>query len=403
MILRKIILATVFGLLWAAAGQAEPVNSNCRNTGSFEVWLANFKREAEAQGISRRTISAALDGVTLDQSVINKDRGQGVFAQDFLTFSGRMVEKSGRIAQGQARMRKYADIFARIEKDFGVPAAVITGFWGLETDFGANSGNSPVIRSIATLAYDCRRPEMFREQLMAALKIVERGDLAPSEMIGAWAGEIGQMQFVPKHYLDYGVDYDHDGKVDLRHSVPDVLASTANLLKGEGWRRGEPWLEEVRVPAKLPWQEADLSIQHPRSQWAEWGVTRADGQPLKADSMPASLVLPMGRFGPAFLAYDNFKVYLEWNQSLVYSTTAAYFATRLAGAPALNRGNGEIPALSQNDVKQLQQILAGKGFDVGKIDGVIGLNTRSAVKQMQMKYGLPADSYPTAELLERLR
>lgn len=390
-------------VLAAAAALSSAVHAeSCHNTGNFDTWLQEFKREALAAGISRRTVSEALDGVTFDQSIINKDRGQGVFAQTFLEFSSRMVAQY-RMQQGAAQIEKHRATFTRVEKDFGVPPAVITAYWGLETDFGSNQGKSPSIRALATLAFDCRRPEMFRPELLAALKIADRGDLPVSQMVGAWAGEIGQMQFLPTRYVEFAVDYDGDGRRDLKNSAPDALASTANYLKNLGWRAGEPWLQEIRVPANLPWDQADLSIQHPRSQWAKWGAMAANGTRLPADSLPASLLLPMGRHGPAFLAYPNFQVYLKWNQSLVYSTTAAYFATRLAGAPALSPGNGKLAALSTAQVKEVQEILARAGFDIGKIDGVIGQNTRSAVKAMQIKLGLPPDSYPTMELYERLR
>ena len=193
---------------------------------------------------------------------------------------------------------------------------MITAFWGLESDFGAGQGKDQAIKSLATLAYDCRRSEMFRGHLFDALRLIERGDLRADEMIGSWAGELGQTQMMPSEYMAHAVDYDGDGQRNLIRSVPDVIGSTGKYLVHLGWKRGEPWLQEVRVPANLPWKEADLTIQHPRSQWASWGVTRADGRSLPNDNLPASLVLPMGRFGPAFLAYDNFQVYLKWNQSL---------------------------------------------------------------------------------------
>lgn len=373
----------------------------CNHTQSFEAWMQNFKREAAAAGISQRTMSAALDGVTYDPAIVRRDRAQGVFSQSFLEFSGRMVAKY-RLEKGASLIRKHHATFQRIEKEYGVPAAVIVGFWGLETDFGSNSGNSPILRSLATLAYDCRRPDMFREQLLAALKIIQRGDLTPEELIGAWAGEIGQTQFLPAHYYEFGVDFDNDGRVDLRHSVPDVLASTAKLIVYHGWKRGQPWLQEVTVPERMPWQEADIAIQHPRSKWAGWGVTLPGGRALPADNVNASLLLPMGRYGPAFLAYDNFKVYTEWNQSLVYAITASYFATRLAGAPALNKGRGEVQPFNAQQVAELQRLLTKHGWGVGEIDGKLGLQTRQAVKQAQLKFGLPADSYPTAELVVRM-
>ncbi len=373
----------------------------CRTSGNYQSWLAAFEHEAQAKGISPAAIATARPSLTYEQRIVNIDRGQRVFTQSFLEFSGRMAN-SYRIQQGAARIKANAALFARIEKQYGVPAPVIVAFWALESDFGSNMGNYHSLASIASLAYDCRRSDRFRAQLFDALRLIERGDLEPEEMIGSWAGELGQTQMMPSEYYQYAVDYDGNGKRDLIHSVPDMLASTANYLVGLGWHRGEPWLTEVRVPAKLPWQEADLAIQMPRSKWAAYGVTLADGGPLPADNLPASLLLPMGRFGPAFLVYQNFQVYLQWNNSLVYSTTAAYLATRIAGAPPLRHGTP--PAgLPFAEVKELQGLLAHTGYDVGAIDGFLGLKSRQAVKAVQVKYGLPADSYPTPDLLARMR
>ncbi|MHA1189436.1 MAG: lytic murein transglycosylase, partial [Alphaproteobacteria bacterium] len=326
---------------------------------------------------------------------------QGVFAQSFLQFSNRMVAQY-RLDQGRANLKKYKSLFADIENQYGVPGPVIAGFWGLETDYGGNTGDFPTIRALATLAHDCRRPELFRPQLMDALRLADVGDLAIAEMKGAWAGELGQMQFLPSDYFESAVDYDGDGRRNLIRSTPDALASTANVLASFGWHRGEPWLQEVRVPDNLPWDQADLAIRLPRSQWVKWGVRAASGK-LPADQTPTALILPMGRNGPAFLAYRNFDIYLKWNRSFVYSTTAAYFATRLAGTTKVSAGKAKVTPLSLRQTKQLQEILAGRGYDVGKIDGVIGARTRAAVKDAQMKLGMPADSYPTPTLLARLR
>lgn len=390
-------LALFSGLLGAGGA-----NAACESPAGFDKWLQSFEQEARGQGIAPQTISVALDGMSYDPSVIAHDRGQSVFAQSFLQFSDRMVA-GYRLQQGAALLKKNAETFAKIQQRYGVPGPVIVGFWGLETDFGKVMGNTQTLRSLATLAFDCRRPDEFREQLTDALRIVQRGDLSPGEMHGPWAGEMGQFQFVPTVYFKYGVDFDGDGRVNLISSTPDALASAANYLKGLGWTPGQPWLEEVRVPEEMDWASADVSIKKPRAFWAKQGVTYANGKALPADNTPTALLLPMGRNGPAFLAYPNFDVYLQWNQSLVYSTTAGYYATRLAGAPALFRGNGPIEQLSQADAKELQQILTKRGFDVGKADGVIGEATRLAVRQMQIKYGLPPDAYPTPELLEHLR
>ena len=357
------ILGSVGAATIAAAlltGSAEAA-ARCRNTGSFERWLDAFKQEAASQGISRQTISTALDGMTFDPAIIRRDSGQGVFQQGFLQFAGRMAG-TGRHQNGLRQMKAQAGLLSRIEQQSGVPPAVVTALWGLESDYGAYKGGTyNVIRSVATLAYDCRRSEFFRKQLMDAVRLVQRGDLRADEMIGNWAGELGPTQFTPSDYFKHGVDFDGDGRVDMIRSVPDALASAANLMKSFGWQRGQPWLQEVRVPAQMPWQEAGLDIQHPRSQWARWGITAAHGQ-LPADNLLASLVLPMGRNGPAFLAYPNFKAYIEWNAALVYSTTAAYFATRLAGAPPVGPGNGHVEAPTPQQVQELQRLLIARRF-----------------------------------------
>ena len=261
-----------------------------------------------------------------------------------------------------------------------------------------------MLPSLVSLAYDCRRSERFQNETIAALKIIDRGDLTADEMIGSWAGELGQTQFLPTHYFTYAVDYDGDGRRDLLHSDPDMIGSTANYIaNGLKWRRGEPWLEEVRLPQDFPWDQADLTIQQPRSKWLQLGVTYPDGRPLANDDLPASVLLPMGRMGPAFLTYPNFAAYTEWNNSLIYSTTAAYLATRIAGAAPMRRPAARVAQLPFSEIKELQQLLVRAGFDVGKVDGVLGQQSRSAVKAMQIKYGLPADSWPTAELLAKMR
>src|ERR1700744_2918457 len=375
----------------------------CHGGMTFDRFLADLKQKAVAEGVSQRAISEASPGMVYDQGIVNRDRGQRVFGQVFTEFAGRMAANY-RMQQGQEHIRANQAAFARAEKEYGVPPAVIAAFWGLESDFGANMGNLPTLRSLVSLAYDCRRAEMFEGETIAALKIIDRGDLSPDEMVGSWAGELGQTQFLPSHYFNYGVDYDGDGRRNLLSSPAEVIASTANYIAtGLKWRRGEPWLQEVRVSANVPWDQADLTIQLPRSKWASFGVTYADGKPLPNEDMPASLLLPMGRNGPAFLAYANFAAYTEWNNSLIYSTTAGYLATRIAGAPPMQRPSAPVSQLPLNELRELQQLLVRAGYDVGKVDGVMGQQSRTAVKAMQIKLGLPADSWPTAELLARMR
>ena len=397
----RIAAIPVACLLAALPAPAVAQSANCRTTVSFDRWLADFKKEAAEKGISAAAINAASPYMVYDQRIVNIDRGQRFFSQTFLEFSDKMLP-AYRLQTGAAQIRKWQPVFAREEKEFGVPPAVITAFWGLESDFGGGQGKDQALKSLTTLAYDCRRSDMFRGHLLDALRIIERGDLRPEEMVGSWAGELGQTQMMPSEYLRDAVDYDGTGRRNLIRSVPDVIGSTGKYLVYLGWKRGEPWLQEVRVPANFKWEEADLSIQHPRAQWAAMGVTLADGRPLPSDKLGASVVLPMGRLGPTFMAYDNFQVYLKWNNSLMYSLTAAYYATRLDGAAPMRRGS-DIPKISFEETRELQQILARRGYDIGRTDGVLGLKSRSAVREMQIKFGLPADSWPTAELLSRLR
>jgi lytic murein transglycosylase len=267
----RLLTARLIWLLLPLCLIGMPAQAAAPCGGDFGAWLAGFETEAAAAGISQRTIQSTLGTVSYDPSIIARDHAQGVFRQSFEQFAGRMVPP--RLARAQQLLVRYAPVFSRIEAQYGVPGAVIVAIWGLETDFGTNSGRFPTIRSLATLAYDCRRPDKFRGELIAALQIVDRGDMAPSDMRGAWAGEIGQTQFLPSSYLKYAVDYDGSGRRDLIRSVPDVLASTANYLKGYGWQKGQPWGE-----------------------------------------------------GSA-----NFQVLLQWNSSQVYTKTVAYFAQQLAG------------------------------------------------------------------------
>src|SRR5438045_455535 len=266
-----------------AAAPARPVaapaprGATCHDGMSFERFLGDLKQQALAGGVSQNAIAEASPYLLYDQGIVNRDRGQRVFGQVFTEFAGRMAA-SYRMQQGQGRIKTYAAAFARAEKEYGVPPAVIAAFWGLESDFGANMGNLPTLKSLVSLAYDCRRSEMFQAETIAALKVIDRGDLSPAEMIGSWAGELGQTQFLPTHYVNYAVDYDGDGRRNLLRSGPDVIGSTANYIAtGLKWKRGEPWLQEVRAPQNLAagfsWDQADLTVKHPRSKWIAYGVT----------------------------------------------------------------------------------------------------------------------------------
>ena len=394
----KFAMGFLFALLASTTSSGA---ANCGNTAQgFSGFLAAVKRDAAAQGVSGQAL-AMLDTVQYDPAIIKRDRAQNVFAQSFLQFAGRMASDY-RVKHGGELIVKYKPWFEKAQTQYGVPAPVITAFWALETDFGADIGKSPTVQALVTLGWDCRRPEKFRPQIIPALMLVQNGDLSPEEMRGAWAGEIGQTQFMAFDYNSSAIDFDGDGRRNLRDSVPDVIGSTANLLMKSGWQAGQPWLQEVKLTADFPYDQADLAINHSRAEWAKWGVVAASGNPIKADKVAAALLLPMGKDGPAFLAYHNFtKAYLKWNESLVYSTTAAYLATRIGGAPKVSAGRAQVNVPDYNQVVALQNKLTGMGYDVGKADGKIGAGTRAAVKAEQLKMNWPADSYPSADFIAR--
>ena len=296
--------------------------------------------------------------------------------------------------------KKHDSTFRRIENTYGINRGVLLAFWAFETDFGAFQGDFNTRNALVTLSHDCRRPELFRPQIFAALELFRHGDFDPARTTGAWAGEIGMVQMLPRDILDNGVDADGDGHVTLKTSAPDALMSGAKMLSHLGWQPDQPWIQEVTLPKGM-----DLSLTGPAQKlsvadWQRMGVVPREGR-LPDPAMRASLIVPQGHKGPAFLAYPNFDVYFEWNQSFTYVMTAAYFATRLEGAAIYDAGNPD-QGLSGAGMKQLQQKLQARGHDVGDIDGILGAKTRIAVQKEQERLGLPADAWPTPALLNRL-
>ena len=385
--------------LAAALLIATPVLANVPCGGSFSGFLGNVKQEAVKRGHAPGNVDAFLSGAQQDPKVIRADRAQGIFQMNFIDFSRRIISQN-RINNGARNAQKYGAVFDAVERNYGVSRGVLLAFWGLETDFGQVQGDFNTRNALLTLAHDCRRPSLFLPQVFAAITLFERGDFDPATTKGAWAGEIGMVQMLPEDILENGVDGDGDGHVRLKTSPADALMSGGRMLRSLGWRANEPWLQEVVLPANLDWSQTGLNSTKSVSQWAKLGVQPRAGS-LGPANLPASVLLPMGRKGPAFLAYPNFSVLFEWNKSFVYVTSAAYFATRLEGAPVYNAGNPE-PGLSDGQMKALQQKLAARGRDVGAIDGILGALTREAVQQEQIRLGLPADAWPTAELLSKL-
>ncbi|MEM0936496.1 MAG: lytic murein transglycosylase [Pseudomonadota bacterium] len=376
---------------------ASPARGACG--GDFRNFVAALEAEAIASGIEPSVARLFFDGVRQDPAVIRADRRQGVFQLPFLEFSQRLISRD-RIENGRRNAERHDAIFDRIEAEYGVPRGVLLAFWAFETDFGAVQGDFNTVNALVTLAHDCRRPELFRPQIFAALELFASGDLDPDRTTGAWAGEIGMVQMLPSDILENGVDGDNDGQVRLKTSVADALMSGGKMLQSLGWRAGEPWLREVVVPAAFDWSLTGLGGGRAVSEWETLGVRPREGG-LGPAGLDARLLVPQGRGGPAFLAYPNFDVYFEWNQSFVYALTAAYFATRLEGAEVYRAGSPE-PGLSGAQLEELQEKLAARGYDVGGIDGILGAKTREAVRQEQQRLSLPADAWPTQTLLDAL-
>jgi len=372
-------------------------SANCG--GDFNEFVSSLESEARAKGYSNRTAKQFFDGVSHDPKVIRADRAQGVFQLPFVDFARRLISQH-RIDHGKKNRSKYDAVFARIKRDYGIDPGVLLAFWAFETDYGAFQGDFNTLNALVTLAHDCRRPELFRPQVFSALELYQRGNFDPDTTTGAWAGEIGMVQMLPGDILENGVDGDGDGRVSLKTSAPDALMSAAKMLSHLGWQPNEPWIQEIRLPADFDWSQTGLETKKSVYQWARHGASPAHGdwQNTRAE---ASIVVPQGRKGPAFIAYPNFDVYFEWNQSFVYVTTAAYFATRLEGQPVFDAGNPD-PGLDDAMMKLLQRKLQARGYDVGKIDGILGANTRRAVQAEQERLGLPADAWPTVDLANRL-
>lgn len=305
--------------------------------GSFNSFKNGLIAEAPKYRVSAETAKRFLAGVRQDNAVLRADRSQGVFQRPFVDFSRRLISND-RITRGVSNGKKYRRVFDGVESRYGVSRSVLLAFWAFETDYGNIQGNFNTANALVTLAHDCRRPQLFRPQVFAAMELFGRGELDPARTTGAWAGEIGMVQMLPRDIIENGTDGDGDGRVSLKTSAPDALMSGGKMLRSLGWKKGQPWIDEVIVPANFDWSLTGLETTKSGSQWSKLGVQARDG---RIANLRASLILPQGRKGPAFLAYPNFNVFFEWNQSFTYVLTAAYFATRLDGAKAYNAGNPE--------------------------------------------------------------
>ena len=364
----------------------------------FDVWLAAFRQEAAAQGVSAATLDAALTGLMPIARVVELDQRQPEFQQTFADYLGRRVTGL-RVSRGAVLMQEHRALLDAVEQKYGIPKAVLVSFWGLETNFGNNLGSLNIPASLATLAYDGRRSQFFRGQLLDALLIIDAGHVQAIDMNGSWAGAMGHMQFMPRTFRAYAVDGDGDGRIDVWKSIPDAMYSGAHYLKRAGWRANEPVAREVRLPEGFNFRQASAAYRLPVEEWTALGVLTADATPLPSAAGNAAILLPQGWQGPAFMVFDNFDVVMRWNRSVNYALSVAQLAHQLAGGNALIAQTGEAGVLSTAQLKAMQQALNEMGYDVGPADGLLGSRTQSAIRIYQVVYRLPADGYPTPSLL----
>jgi membrane-bound lytic murein transglycosylase B len=368
----------------------------------FAGWLEDFRADALARGISAATLEAALGGVEPLARVLELDQRQPEFVDTFLDYLERRVN-ARRIAQGQEKLREQRALLDEVQRIHGVPPAILIAFWGLETNYGSFMGDLPTPAALATLAWDTRRSAFFRGELLSALRIIDQGHIAAADMKGSWAGAMGQMQFMPSTFLAYAVDGDGDGRKDIWRSLPDAFHSAGNYLRRAGWRAGELWGREVRLPAGFDHAQARLDIKRPVRAWAARGVTLPDGSPLPDSDQPGAILMPQGHTGPAFLVYRNFEVIMAWNRSINYALSVGHLADRLQGLPALSRGADlDNRRLSRDQIARIQALLTERGFDAGDADGVPGPRTRAAIRAYQDASGLPADGHASLALHDRL-
>jgi membrane-bound lytic murein transglycosylase B len=399
--LRFITLLMCFGLSVVVGLSLASSKAVADDSLAFQEWLYSFRLEAKNQGIQQRTLDATLAGLSLNPRIIELDRRQPEFTQTFWRYLSRRVSPD-RIRRGRELLQKHGALLKRIEKRYGVPPRFLVSFWGLESNFGDYTGKMSVIRSIATLAYNPRRRRFFTGELISALRIIERGDMAPT-VKGSWAGAMGQTQFMPSTYLRYAVDGDGDGRRDLWGSLADIFSSSSNFLAKVGWKREQTWGREVRLPAGFKFELSGLKNRRPLSEWQTLGIRRTDGRNLPTIDVKAALVLPAGYKGPAFLVYRNFRTIMIWNRSIYYAIAVGRLADRIIGMGALTaKPPADDVPLSRAQVKTMQQRLTALGLDVGVADGVVGSKTRQAIKSFQRLAKMPPDGYPTLGLIEAL-
>ncbi|MDG2090486.1 MAG: lytic murein transglycosylase [Gammaproteobacteria bacterium] len=380
------------------------VGSIAQEQQPFADWLADLRSEALAEGVTESLLDEAL-GVIEEPipRVIELDQSQPEFVQTFSNYMNNRLSQA-RIERGQALLEEHSELFSRISREYGVQPHYLVSFWALESNFGDYTGGFSVLNALATLAYDPRRSNFFRNELITALKILDAGHISVADMSGSWAGAMGQCQFMPSTFDRYAVDGDNDGRIDIWNSLPDIFASAANFLSESGWRPDERWGREVTLPQGFDFTESGTAIRKSVTEWNALGVMRSDGSTLGNSSIEGSIVLPAGASGPIFLAYNNFRTTMVWNRSTYYAISVGHLADRFVGGGEIQHWpETNERALSRAEVIELQTLLNSMDIDVGTPDGILGSRTRGAVRTFQEESGLPTDGYASFDLLEMMR
>ncbi len=400
-ILRAVLIFGSLALILLVGLTRTPARAQDTNA-AFRAYVQSLWPMAQARGVSRQTFDAAFAGVTPNTSILKNTKKQAEFVKPIWDYLGGAIS-SQRIERGRALAAQYSGVLQQVESKYGVDPYVVLAIWGMETSYGSFTGGQSVIRALATLAFARYRGDFFRDELLTALEILQQGHITPAAMTGSWAGAMGQTQFMPTSFFKYAVDHDGDGHKDIWTNIPDALASTGNYLAQFGWRRGETWGYEVILPAAYDVSPHDPLKFRSFGEWRREGITRADGEPMPTGG-EASLFLPTGVKGPAFLMTQNFRVIKSYNQSTFYAMGVALLSDRIAGVAGLKGAwpKGE-KLLSVNETKELQQHLARMGYEVGEVDGRVGDKVQTALRAWQRKIGVMADGHPTPAMLERMR
>ncbi len=369
---------------------------------SFSDWVTDLRSEAAALGISAATLEALDELEEPLPRVLELDSSQPEFVQTFTRYLGLRVTDR-QVERGQQLLRQHGALLEEVRQRYGVQPQYLVAFWAIETNFGSNTGGFSVLQALATLAYDPRRAEFFRSQILTALRIIDDGHISAQSMSGSWAGAMGQLQFMPSIFSQYAVDGDGDGRIDIWNSLPDVFNSAANFLSESGWKGHERWGREILLPADFDFAFAGTKSRKSLQEWRDMGLLQTSGSPIPIADMQASVVIPAGVQGPAFLVYDNFRTTRLYNPPIFYALTVGHLADRFAGGTPIQRMPENEQAMSIAQVQELQELLNGLGFDSGDPDGRVGSRTRSAIRAYQEQQGLPMDSYASISLLESLR